>query len=144
MQENLTSLQQSLQKIRQAIQQVQTKAPNIHIIITGDFNRHNELWGGSHANPHRSREAEPILGFISEFQLWSALPQGTPMFRNWGTNQWSIIDLVLISNKLQQRLQACMTHDIDHGSDHSAISLTLNYLQHWKIPIQRRLFNIAN
>jgi ribonuclease HI/exonuclease III len=143
-QENLQTLQDSLYKICRAIEQVRCHKPEAQIIIAGDFNRHNELWGGPTVNPSRQHEAEPILDMIGELQLWSALPQGTPTFRNWGSNHYTTIDLMLISSSLQPRIQACQTYSTDHGSDHTAIFLTLNYQISWKIPMQRRSYNMAN
>lgn len=97
--QNRTSLHQSLHLIRQVIQQVRTRHPLVHLVIAGDFNRHHELWGGEFTRQHRSHEGEPIIDLISEFQLWSALPQGTPTFLSWGTTQQTTIELMLIFNQ---------------------------------------------
>jgi exonuclease III len=141
-QENYIVLQQSINKIRQTIQQLKQRKPDIQIIIAGDFNRYDELWGGTLPNAAGAGEAEPILELLGEFQLWSALPQGTTTFRNWGNTQQSTINLMLISSSLRQRIQACKTHDTDHGSDHSATFLTLNYKLELEIPKQRRSYNM--
>jgi ribonuclease HI/exonuclease III len=142
--QDTTTLQHTLHLIRQTIHQTRETNPNIQLIIGGDFNRHHEVWGGPLARYNRSHEAEPILEFIGEFQLWSALPQGTATFRNWGNDQQTTIDLMLISSELQQRIQACKTHEVNHGSDHSAIFLTLNHIHKWSVPQQRRSYHMAD
>ena len=45
-------------------------------LITGDFNRHNQLWKGNSVIT-RQGEAEPIIEFINEYQLQSMLLRGT-------------------------------------------------------------------
>lgn len=55
---------------------------------------------------------------------------------------------MLISDNLQPEILKCGTHDADHGadhgSDHSAISLVLERQHPWKIPTQRRSYNMAD
>ena len=48
------------------------------IIITGDFNRHDSLWGGDHvgASP-RQGEADDIVDLMADLGLQSLLPRGS-------------------------------------------------------------------
>lgn len=47
------------------------------VILVGDFNRHDELWGGSDVSPDRQGEAEPIIDLMNKHGLCSLLPRGT-------------------------------------------------------------------
>jgi hypothetical protein len=92
---------------------------------------------------NQQREAEPILQFIIEHQLWSGLPQGTTTYQ--GSEHESTIDLMLIPSHLQPIVESCQIYKVDHSSDHKAIALKLRLQgQAWKIPLQRRLYNIAD
>jgi hypothetical protein len=71
--QNRYILEQSLQYIQATLQKVQETKPNTKLILAGNFNRHDILWGGQRAFGDRQGEAEPILQFITEYQLWSAL-----------------------------------------------------------------------
>ena len=48
----------------------------LEIIIAGDFNRHNTLWGGNTVSDERQGEAEPIIMMMSEQGLTSLLKRG--------------------------------------------------------------------
>jgi hypothetical protein len=57
----------------------------------------------------------------------------------------STIDLMLIPSQLQPRVISCQIHSVDHGSDHRAIALKLNYQRRpWKVPLQQRAYNMAD
>ena len=45
-------------------------------LITGDFNRHDQLWK-SNSIITRQGKAEPIIEFMNDHQLQSMLPKGT-------------------------------------------------------------------
>lgn len=47
------------------------------VILAGDFNRHNMLWGGDEATERRQGEAGPIIELMGEHGLHSLLPRGT-------------------------------------------------------------------
>ena len=48
----------------------------LEVIIAGDFNRHNTLWGSNTVSEERQGEAEPIIMMISEQGLTSLLKRG--------------------------------------------------------------------
>ena len=86
-----------------------------------------------------------LLQFMTEQELWSVLPQGTPTYHNLGETVVTTIDLMLLSTKLQPAVQSCQTDSVDHGSDHFAVTLTLRHMmQVWTTPQQRRSYNMAN
>ena len=91
------------------------------IIITGDFNRHDSLWGGDHvgASP-RQGEADDIIDLMTDLGLQSLLPRGSITYE--GARGESTIDLVLSSEELADDRLACHLYEVDHGSDHRAIS----------------------
>lgn len=97
---------------------------NLPIIVGGDFNRHDPVWGA--VNVPRSQyagEGEPILQWMCQHDTSPALPCGTvtlPRGRSGTT-----IDLMLVSNSLESQIIQCIIHDTQHGSDHEAISLRL-------------------
>ena len=47
------------------------------VVLAGDFNRHDQLWGGDDVSPTRQGEAEPIVDLMSDHDLLSLLPRGT-------------------------------------------------------------------
>jgi hypothetical protein len=93
----------------------------------------------------RRGEPEPILQSMAEHQLYSALPQGTITYSHVGLRNESTIDLMLIPSQLRPLMISCQVYEVDHGSDHKATSLKLNYQRRpWKTPPQRRSYNMAD
>ncbi|KAJ5556668.1 hypothetical protein N7494_000583 [Penicillium frequentans] len=95
----------------------------VNIMIMGDFNRHDQLWGGDEVSLGRQGEADPIIDLMSEFALSSLLKRGT---KTWhGEGQYgdceSTIDLVLASDNLADLMTKCVIHGTEHGSDHRTI-----------------------
>jgi ribonuclease HI len=92
-------------------------------MITGDFNRHDQLWGGDDVSLSRQGEADPIIDLMSEFALSSLLKRGTKTWHGGGQSGdcESTIDLVLASENLTDSMTKCAIHGTDHGSDHGAI-----------------------
>ncbi|KAJ5215604.1 reverse transcriptase [Penicillium cinerascens] len=118
------SLTQVLEIIRYTYQRVRCDhTDNVDILIAGDFNRHDQLWGGDQVATHiRQGEAEPILLLMADWDLTSLLPRGTITFEE---GPWrSTIDLVLASRGLGRRMTECGIHPVEHGSDHRAIITT--------------------
>ena len=46
------------------------------ILLVGDFNRHDQLWGGDNILASRQGEADPIIDLMGEFSLHSLLERG--------------------------------------------------------------------
>ena len=145
LQKNNQTLSTTLRQIRKAIHKVRVPVPEATLLIAGDFNRHDEVWGGKVPAYGRRGEGDLILQFMTEQELWSALPQGTPTYHNLGETTLTTIDLTLLSLKLQPAVQACQIDPTDHGSDHFATMLTLRHMmQVCTTPKQRRSYNMAS
>jgi hypothetical protein len=97
-------------------------------MIMGDFNRHDQLWGGDNVSLERQGEADPIINLMNEFALSSLLKRGTKMWHRGGLggDYSSTIDLVLASENLIDAMVKCAVHKTEHGSDHRAIETVLN------------------
>lgn len=106
LQKNNQILSKMLSQIRKAIHKVRAVVPEATLLIAGDFNRHDEVWGGKVPAHRRRGEGDLILQFMTEQELWSALPQGTPTYHNLGETTLTTIDLTLVSTKLQPAIQA--------------------------------------
>ena len=96
----------------------------IDVVVAGDFNRHDQLWGGEDVSLVRQGEADQIIDLMSEFVLSSLLPRGTKTWQ--GGNHESTIDLVLASEDLANSRVKRMIRQTEHGSDHRAIETTFD------------------
>ncbi|KAJ5101078.1 hypothetical protein N7456_007130 [Penicillium angulare] len=100
----------------------------VDIMIMGDFNRHDQLWGGDEVSLGRQGEADPIIDLMSEFALNSLLKRGTKTWQ--GEGQYgdceSTIDLVLASDNLADLMTKCAIHGTEHGSDHRTIETVVD------------------
>ena len=111
----------AIELIKQAIYQVrrENRGTQLDILILGDFNRHDYLWGGDKVSENRQGEVEPIIDLIANFHLQSLLPRGTP---TWQRDDYeTTIDLVLASSDISEARRKCEIYPIEHGSDHRAI-----------------------
>ena len=91
----------------------------VDVVIVGDFNRHDQLWGGDGVSLERQGEADPIINLMSEIALSSLLPRGIKTWRD--RNHETTIDLALASEELATSTIKCAIHGTEHGSDHRAI-----------------------
>lgn len=89
------------------------------VVLAGDFNRHDLLWGGDDVSAKRQGEAEPIIELMNQHGLCSLLPRGTKTWQ--GRVAESTIDLVLATSELAEEMVECGIHPTEHGSDHRAI-----------------------
>ena len=96
----------------------------VDIILAGDFNRHDQLWGGNEIAPARQGEADPIIDLMNEFSLLSLLPRGTKTWQQG--DQESTIDLILASEELASSRIKCSLYGTEYGSDHKAIETTFD------------------
>jgi exonuclease III len=72
LQEKIGMIQTIVQKIRRQ------HSSRVELIITGDFNRHDQLWGGSEvAQTSRQGEDEAIIEMMAELDLQLLLKRGT-------------------------------------------------------------------
>ncbi len=96
--------------------------PNLELIVCGDFNRWDTLWGGDHLASHsRQGEGRSIVEFISDLDLQLLLPRGTITYLGNSRGGESTIDLVMATNRLHSERTRCQTHETEHGSDYLTI-----------------------
>ncbi|KAJ5264436.1 hypothetical protein N7505_007229 [Penicillium chrysogenum] len=136
-----SALSDACDRLRKAITKVRRDTGTVvEIMITGDFNRHDQLWGGDDVSLSRQGEADPIIDLMNEFALSSLLKRGTKTWHGGGHSGdcESTIDLVLASENLTDSMIKCAILGTDHGSDHDAIETVFDVP--WPIPkYQERL-----
>ena len=111
------------------------------ILLVGDFNRHDQLWGGDDISSARQGEADPIIDLMNDYSLCSLLPRGT---KTWHRDeQATTIDLVLASQELASATEKCRVHETEHGSDHRAIETTFDIATPERSMGERLLFKNA-
>jgi endonuclease/exonuclease/phosphatase family metal-dependent hydrolase len=114
----------------------------VDIILAGDFNRHDQLWGGDDISRNRQGEADPIIEFMGEFALHSLLQRGVTTWEG-PEGQESTIDLVLVSDELAATTIRCKIHKVEHGSDHKAIETVFDIDPPERVVERRLLFKNA-
>jgi hypothetical protein len=96
---------------------------NEHITL-GDFNLHNELWGGPTVQ-HGDAESQELLEIFGDYQLDSLLPASTVTFDD--RNAQTCIDLCYGTQEIVDRVIRCgVDHEMDHNSDHLLITIHLD------------------
>ncbi|KAI7978758.1 hypothetical protein EIK77_001188, partial [Talaromyces pinophilus] len=118
------ALRDTCNHLRKAITKVRrTTGTVVEVMIVGDFNRHDQLWGGDDVSLERQGEADLIIDFMNDFALTSLLKRGTKTWQGGGQggDYESTIDLVLASENLTDSMVKCAIHGTEHGSDHRAI-----------------------
>jgi hypothetical protein len=113
----------------------------VDVMLVGDFNQHDQLWGGEDVTFARQREATAIIDLMSDCSLQSLLPQGTKTWEKGASA--TTIDLVLASSSLARQVSHCATADADYGSDHRAIETTIDMDMSNFQPRERLLFRNA-
>ncbi|OKO97584.1 hypothetical protein PENSUB_10010 [Penicillium subrubescens] len=132
-----SALDDACDHLRKAITKVRRGAGTVvDIIIIGDFNRHDQLWGGDEVSSTRQGEADPIIDLINEFGLSSLLKRGTKTWHGGGYSGdcESTIDLALASENLTDSMIKCAVHRTEHGSDHGTIETVFD--APWTAPTQ--------
>ena len=125
------------QEIQGAIEREKTRNPNLEILVAGDFNRHDSLWGGPQvALERRQGEGTAITDFIEHSGLQLLTPRGMV---TWESNeQKSTIDLIMASERLAEDMIKCKVWDNEYGSDHRAIHTAILMDQILEQPRQER------
>ena len=114
------ALRDTCNKLDEAITDVRRRAGTVvDVMLAGDFNQHDQLWGGEDVTMVRQGEADPIIGLMIEHALSSLLPRGTKTWQ--GGNYETTIDLVLASKELADTVTRCAIYATEHGSDHRTI-----------------------
>ncbi|KAJ5860661.1 uncharacterized protein N7529_007971 [Penicillium soppii] len=134
---NAAALNDVCDHLRKAITKVRRDSGTVvEIMIMGDFNRHDQLWGGDEVSSVRQGEAESIIDLMNEFGLSSLLKRGTKTWHGGGYSGdcESTIDLVLASENLTDSMIKCAVHGTGHGSDHVTIKTIFDVP--WTAPTQ--------
>ena len=119
------ALRSSCSMLRKVIEDVRRNAGTVvDVVLAGDFNQHDQLWGGEDVTAERQGEADPIIDLMTEFALNSLLPRGTKTWQ--GGNYETTIDLVLVSKELADTMLKCAIYKTEHGSDHRTIETAFN------------------
>lgn len=116
---DVQALQNTCNILRQVITNTSRQAGKVvDVVVTGDFNRHDQLWGGDDVS--RQGEADQIIDLMHETGLTSLLPRGT---KTWSSGEFeTTVDLVLASEELAASSVKCAIYGTEHGSDHRAIA----------------------
>jgi exonuclease III len=114
------ALRVTCDNLRKAVRDVRRDGGAVvEVVIAGDFNRHDQLWGGDDVSLERQGEADQIIDLMSDFALSSLLRRGT---KTWQGGEYeTTIDLVLASEELTASTVKCAIYGTEHGSDHRAI-----------------------
>jgi ribonuclease HI/exonuclease III len=114
------ALRDACNKLDEAITNVRRQAGTVvDVVLAGDFNQHDQLWGGEDVTMVRQGEADPIIDLMTEHALSSLLPRGT---KTWQGGEYeTTIDLVLASRELADTVTRCAIYATEHGSDHRTI-----------------------
>lgn len=114
-------LQSRLQLLQRTIEDERTRFPRLELLIAGDFNRHDLLWGGDEVGlSPRQGEAQKILDFMEANDLQCLLPRGSVTWEMDGRAA-ATIDLVFASSRLFEERIKCTLFENEYGSDHRAI-----------------------
>ena len=103
------ALLSAIQHILKTATLARRRFPAIELIIAGDFNRHDTLWGGASVRDERRDDADPILDMMESLSLTSLLPIRTTTRRQ--RNEESTIDLMLATAKLADVRICCCIHN---------------------------------
>lgn len=113
-------MQTRLQLLHELAEREKRDDANTDIVVAGDFNRHDTLWGGAAVGETvRQGEAEHIITFMDRVGLQSLLLPGEATFERAGLE--STIDLSLASTRLADSLVRCTLWPTEYGSDHRAV-----------------------
>ncbi len=96
----------------------------LEVILAGDFNRWDTLWGGNPVASHlRQGEGSLIIDLMADLDLQLLLPQGTITYQGGRaqSSHSSTLDLIFTTEKLATGVLICQPHETQHRSDHKAI-----------------------
>lgn len=114
------TLRDMCSKLGRAITEVR-RSPGrmVDVVITGAFNRHDQMWGGDDITAARQGEVNPIIDLINHFMLRSLLRCGTKTCQRGDYE--TTLGLILASEEFANVNIKCEIHGTEHGSDHCTI-----------------------
>lgn len=128
--------EEALKHILSKIIAIKRARPNHGAVIAGDFNRHDQLWGGDAVSKDEGAE---IINMMDELELVQTVKRGTPTYQSGTT-----IDLMFISASCQHLLLKCEPWSTAYGSDHDPIDTWLDLGVYDQTREPRRLFRNTN
>ena len=128
--------QATTKKTLDLIESVISRFPAHDILIAGDFNCHDQLWGGDSIS---NSQGEAIVQFMHTRGLQLTLPRGTPTHDSGST-----IDLSMASSRLFDDLLRCSIWPTEYGSDHRVIESQFDLDLYDSTNEPRRLFRKTN
>ncbi|KAJ5264619.1 hypothetical protein N7505_007412 [Penicillium chrysogenum] len=140
-----SALDDTCDHLRRAVAKVRRDTGAVvEVVVVGDFNRHDQLWGGDEVSLKRQGEADPIIDLMNEFALSSLLKRGTKTWHGGGQSGdcESTIDLALASDNLTDSMIKCAIHGTEHGSDHRAIETVFD--APWSAPKHQERLLLKN
>ncbi len=117
-------LKSRLNLVKKAFMKEKATWPQLEVILAGDFNRWDTLWGGILVASHsRQGERSLIIDFMADLDLQLWLLQGTITYRGKRaqSSHFSTLDLILTTEKLATEVLICQPHETQHGSNHEGI-----------------------
>ena len=117
-------LRSRLNLVKKTFMKKKETCPQLEVILAGDFNRWDKLWGGNPVASHsKQEEGSLIIDLIADLDLRLLLPQGTITY--WGrraqSSHSSTLDLIFTTEKHATKVLICQPPKNQHGSDHEAI-----------------------
>ena len=119
-----TRLEKRISFLYDAFCQKRLTKPHLELILTGDFNRWDVLWGGDEIVSHsRQGQGQPIINHLANLDPHFLLPRGTIIYTGATRlkNAASTVDLIFSNTRLDEDQILCTTLDIDYRSDYEAI-----------------------
>jgi hypothetical protein len=87
---DIRALTDTCEEIRSVVATTRRRiGTTVDIMIVGDFNRHDQLWGGNDVSWERQGEADPIIDLMNELSLSSLLQGARRHGRQVDTSQQS-------------------------------------------------------
>jgi ribonuclease HI/exonuclease III len=114
---DVAEAERTLQGMLDQIAAAKQERPNHELIVGGDFNRHDPLWGGDGV---QHGEGNDILNFMRHLSLQIANARGVATHESGTT-----IDLTLLSSTLWEELEEWTIWPTHYGSDHEALHMVL-------------------
>ncbi len=117
-------LRSCLNLVKKTFMMEKETCPQLEVILAGDFNRWDKLWGGNPvASNSRQGEGWLIIDLIADLDLRLLLPQGTITYRGRRaqSSHSSTLDLIFTTEKYATEVWICQPPETQHGSNHEAI-----------------------
>lgn len=127
---------QTIQHMLGLIAEAKRDRPTHELIVAGDFNRHDPLWGGDRV---QNSEGAEIVDFMDQMGLQIANRRGVATHESGTT-----IDLALVDQALHEEIEEWSVWPTQYGSDHEALNIVIAIEGYDQTTEARRLFRNTN